>query len=90
MDWQGQGRRWIPSILAEHSSVFQHVVSYPVSPAFVNVGYFDTTPGGLGQPLPGPSMVAASREEIMNLYKGWEEDLQVAAKVCTRASLNGS
>lgn len=35
----------------------------------INILFFDTIPGGLNKPLPGASMVAASKEEIMDLYK---------------------
>ncbi|EKM54680.1 uncharacterized protein PHACADRAFT_185571 [Phanerochaete carnosa HHB-10118-sp] len=53
----------------------QHVVTYPISPTVINVIFFETVIGGLGQPLTGPTTSIASREEVINLYKGWEPDL---------------
>ena len=56
-------------------------MSYPISPTLINVLYFDTLPGGLGKPLSGPSVSAASKAEILELYKDWEEDIHVGAEV---------
>ncbi|EKM60412.1 uncharacterized protein PHACADRAFT_203617 [Phanerochaete carnosa HHB-10118-sp] len=58
----------------------KHVVSYPVSSTLINILFFDSIPGGLGKPLPGPSVVAASKDEVVELYKDWEEDLRVVAE----------
>ncbi|EKM60416.1 uncharacterized protein PHACADRAFT_246354 [Phanerochaete carnosa HHB-10118-sp] len=58
----------------------KHVVSYPISPTLINILFFDTIPDGLGKPLSGPSVVAASKDEIVELYKDWEDDLRIAAE----------
>lgn len=63
----------------------QHAVTYPISDTHTNVLYFDTVRGGLGQPLTGPSMAAASKEEIVELFKDWDEDLRVGAEVSVSA-----
>ncbi|KIP04663.1 hypothetical protein PHLGIDRAFT_183112 [Phlebiopsis gigantea 11061_1 CR5-6] len=59
----------------------KHVVSYPISPTLINVLYFDTVPAGLGKILTGPSVAPASKDEILALYKDWEEDISVSAEI---------
>jgi hypothetical protein len=44
---------------------------------------FDTLPDSLGEPLPGSSVSRGSKEDIAELYKDWEDDLQVAIDVCS-------
>lgn len=56
----------------------KHVISYPISSQWINVLVFDTVPGGLGKPLTGPSVTIASKEEIAELYKDWEDDICAA------------
>ncbi|GJE90596.1 FAD/NAD-binding domain-containing protein [Phanerochaete sordida] len=56
----------------------QHVISYPISKKWINFLVFDTIPGGLGKPLAGPSVSLASKDELTDLYKDWEDDLCVA------------
>ena len=38
-------------------------------------------PEGFGKPLSGPIGVPASKEDIVKLVKGWEEDLQTVTEV---------
>ena len=52
-----------------------------MSPTKINALFFDTVPGGLGQPLTGPSVTVASKEEVVKLYADWEDDLRIAAEV---------
>ncbi|GJE94240.1 FAD/NAD-binding domain-containing protein [Phanerochaete sordida] len=58
----------------------KHVISYPISPTIINILFYDTIPGGLGQPLSGPPVVSATKEEIVELYQDWEDDLCIAAE----------
>ena len=59
----------------------KHVISYPISPTSINILVFDTVPGGLGKPLPGSSVSKASKEDIKDLYIGWEDDVREAIDV---------
>ena len=56
-------------------------MSYPISLKTINILFYDTTPGGLNQPLPGASTVDASKDDVLRLYKDWEEDLRVVIEV---------
>ena len=47
----------------------------------INILFYDTIPGGLGQPLSGPPVVPATKNEIVKLYQDWEDDLCHAAEV---------
>lgn len=58
----------------------KHVVSYPISPNLINLLFFDTVPGGLGKVLTGSQATRASKDEIVDLYEGWEDDLCIAAQ----------
>jgi hypothetical protein len=60
----------------------QHVISYPISPTVINILLFETVPGGLGKPLDGPKVSTAPREDVIELYRNWEEDLRAVTSVC--------
>ena len=62
----------------------KHTISYPISSTLVNILFFETIPDGLGQPLPGASVSRASKEDVIGLYKDWEDDLVQAIDVRSR------
>ncbi|GJE92730.1 hypothetical protein PsYK624_088860 [Phanerochaete sordida] len=62
----------------------QHVITYPISPTIINVLFFQTIPDSMGRPLTGPTVSTASQEEVLELYKDWEEDIRVVAEMLRR------
>ncbi|KIM41421.1 hypothetical protein M413DRAFT_445432 [Hebeloma cylindrosporum] len=55
----------------------KHLVVYPVSKdELVNIVAFSTDPGKRGTSYPGPTTSPCTQEEILNLFDGWEAEVQ--------------
>lgn len=55
----------------------QHIVSYPISQGrTINLVIFITIPDGEDTLLDGPAVVDATKEEVLEHYKGWEPEIQ--------------
>ncbi|KAH8112076.1 FAD/NAD-binding domain-containing protein [Phellopilus nigrolimitatus] len=64
----------------------KHVISYPISATVINILFYVTTPAGLGSTLEGPSVVDASKEEVTEHFKDWEENIRTLADLVTNSS----
>ncbi|KAI3615121.1 salicylate hydroxylase [Moniliophthora roreri] len=55
----------------------RHIVVYPISQGrIVNVVAFYSRPWDEGKPLPGPEVRNATLEEVLEVYAGWEQEVQ--------------
>lgn len=58
------------------------MVVYPISQGqIINVVAFYSNPDDEGQPLEGPVVREATQQEMMNVYKGWESEVQTLLEV---------
>lgn len=64
----------------------KHVITYPISPTIINILFFKTIPDSMGEPLTGPTVSTAPREEVMELYKDWEPDLRTVTELVGETS----
>ena len=73
----------------------QHVVTYPVSHgSFINLVGYDNYPGRAGTQYDGKWSQEVPKEEMVNVYKGWEHKLhqlfEVGQYLVTSTSANSS
>ncbi|KAK7693984.1 hypothetical protein QCA50_003559 [Cerrena zonata] len=55
-------------------------ITYPISPSVVNVGLIWVQPEEFGQPRQTHSVTPASKQDVIDLVKGWEDDIQKVAE----------
>ena len=55
----------------------KHIVSYSISQGkLINLVAFVTVPDGEGKPLTGPTVMDVSKQELVEHFKGWEQEAQ--------------
>ncbi|KAK7693985.1 hypothetical protein QCA50_003560 [Cerrena zonata] len=62
----------------------QSAISYPISSSLVNVGFLYVKPEEFGMPRPKPSVTSASKQEVVDLVKGWEDDVVKVAETADK------
>lgn len=61
--------------------MIQDMIVYPISPSLLNVGIIHIKPEEFGLPRPKPSVTPASRQDVIDLVQGFEDDITKVAEV---------
>jgi hypothetical protein len=69
--------------------LLQHLVAYPISQdKLINIVCFVTHLDKEGAPYDGPTTSPCTQEEVLNTFKGWEEEVLALLRVRTVSEEN--
>ncbi|PPQ78461.1 hypothetical protein CVT25_011856 [Psilocybe cyanescens] len=61
-----------------YSGKSKHIVTYPISQdKILNIVAYDTDVSRIGTIYDGPTALSCTPEEVLSVYEGWEEEVQV-------------